>query len=371
MTKTVKIILGIIVLVIVIVLLIVFYKPTPKGTIKIGTILDLSGPAVSDNLKVKKGIELALEEINSKGGVDGRKIEISWEDDKCDAKEGTSAILKMMSLYKFPVIIGGSCSSVTLAIAPIAEENKIVLISPYSSNPQITNAGDYIFRTVPSDIFEANLEAEFAAKNLNLKKVGFLYVNNDYGKGLVDVFSSRFEELDGQVLIEEPYALDASDFRTHLIKIKDKNPDLIYIAGYQQALINILKQIKELGITTQLMANSLMDDPQIVKEVGDSAEGIIVGSVFVDPTEEFRSKFQNMYGEKGGTLEADGYDTLNMIARAIEKGSYKSEGIKNALYDLEYDGALGHLTFDKNGDIIWPKIIMKILKNGQFVPYSD
>jgi len=368
MTKATKIILGIVVLVIIVVLVVIFYKPAAKGTIKIGVILDLTGPASSDNLRTKKGLDLALEEIN-RDGINGRKIELVWEDDKCDAKEGVSAFYKMMSLYKFPVIIGGSCSSVTLAIAPIAEQNKIVLISPYSSNPQLTNAGDYIFRTAPSDIFEGNLEAEFIAKNLSLKSIGILYVNNDYGKGLADVLSSRFESLGGEVLIKEPYALDTSDFRTHLIKIKNKNPELIYIAGYQKALINIVKQIQELGFNGRVVANSLMDDPQIIKEVDSAGEGIIIGSVFFDPIEEFQSKFQNKYGEKAGTLDACGYDTLKLIANAIEKEGYNPDGIKKALYKIDYNGALGHLTFDKNGDIVWPKLTIKTVKNGQIIPY--
>jgi len=347
-------------------------RPTEEEVIKIGAILDLSGPAVSDNLKIKKGIELAVDEINSEGGINGRKVEISWEDDKCDAKEGVSAIHKMLSLYKFPVIIGGSCSSVTLAIAPIVKENKIVLVSPYSTNPQLTDAGDYVFRTVPSDIFEAGLEAEFAVKNLGLERVGILYVNNDYGKGLADIFSSQIEELGGEVLIKEPYNLDSSDFRSHLVKIKNKNPELIYIAGYQQALINILKQIKELGVTTQLMANSLMDDPQIIKEVGDAAEGVIIGSTFFDPTEEFQFRFQTRYGEKGGIFEAIGYDTLKIVATAIKNEGYESDSIKKGLYEIEYNGALGdHLTFDKNGDIVWPKLTIKTVKNGQIVPYEE
>ena len=346
-------------------------RPTEEEVIKIGAILDLSGPAASDNAKIKKGIEVALEEINSGGGIKGRKIELVWEDDKCDPKEGVSAFHKLMSSYKFPVIIGGSCSSVTLAIAPIAEENKVVLVSPYSSNPQLTEAGDYIFRTVPSDIFEANLEAEFISQEMGLKKIAILYVNNDYGKGLANVLSFRFKELGGEILIEEPYALKESDFRAHLTKIKEKNPELIYIAGYQRALINILKQIKELGIIVRLMANSLMDDPQIIEEVEDAAEGVIIGSIFFDPSETFQSKFQKKYGEKAGTWEAIGYDTLRLVAKAIEKGGYEPEGIKNALYEIEYDGALGHLTFDKNGDIVWPKLTIKTVKNGQFVPYEE
>jgi len=373
MSKTTKTIIWLIIIIVVIAGIWwgVSRRSTEEKVIKIGIILDLSGPAASDNAKIKKGIELALEEINSRGGIKGRKIELVWEDDKCDPKEGVSAFHKLMSLYKFPVIIGGSCSSVTLAIAPIAEKNKVVLISPYSSNPQLTEAGDYIFRTVPSDVFEANLEAEFIFQELGLKKIAILYINNDYGKGLANVLSSRFKEVGGEVLIEEPYALKESDFRVHLTKIKGKDPELIYIAGYQQALINILKQIKELGITTRLMANTLIEDPQVIKKVGDAAEGVITGSVFFDPSGEFQSKFQKKYGEKPGTLEAVGYDTLKLVAKAIEKGGYESEKIKNALYRIEYNGALGHLTFDENGDINWPKLVIKIVKNGKFVPYKD
>ena len=375
MNKTIKIILWLVVAIIVIggIWYGVSKKPTVSTTkepIKIGVILDLSGPAVGDNTKIKKGIELALEEINSKGGINGRKIELVWEDDKCDAKEGVSAFHKLTSLYKFPVIIGGSCSSVTLAIAPLAENNKIVLISPYSNNPQLTTAGDYIFRTVPSDTFEGKLTAEFIAQTLKAKNIGILYVNNDYGRGLADVLSSRFRELNGNILIEEPYDLKATDFRTSLLKIKNKNPEVIYIAGYQKALINILKQIKELEIIATVVGTSLMEDPQIIKEAENASEGVIFGSAFFDPTEEFQSKFQNKYKEKAGALEAIGYDTLNLVVKAIERGGYTSEGIKNALYSMEYDGALGHLTFDRNGDINWPKLTIKTIKNGQFVPYE-
>ena len=219
-----------------------------KENIKIGFIGPLSGDVASMGQSAKAAVELAVEEINSNGGVSGRPLEVIYEDGKCEPKDSTSAANKLVNIDGVAVIIGGLCSGETLAAAPIAEIGKTVLLSYCSSNPKITEAGDYIFRDYPSDAFQGKVAAEKIYNELNAKNVAILYCLGDWCVGIKDVFKKRFGELGGSITIEEGYEQDARDLRTQITKIKDSKPDLIYFLGYTEASIVGLKQLKEMGV---------------------------------------------------------------------------------------------------------------------------
>lgn len=344
--------------------------------IKIGAILPLTGDLGMYGTWAKQGIDLAVEEINIDGGINGLKINVIYEDNQGGAKEAVNAIRKLITTDKVPVVIGPLTSSAVSAVAPFAEKSKVVAISPTASNPEITHAGDYIFRNWPSDIFEGKVMAKFAFEELNLRKVAILYINNDYGVGANKVFAKHFSELGGTILITEGYEQGSTDLRTQLTKIKNKSPQAIYTPGYSKELGLILRQAREMGIQAQFLSGVDFEGPKTLEIAGEAAEGAIYATPGFDLKsenriiQEFKAKYKSKYGAEPENFAAHAYDATRIVALAIKNGGYSSEGIKKALYEIvNYPGVTGLTTFDKFGDVEKTYLI-KTVKKGQFVVYK-
>jgi len=342
-----------------------------KGEIKIGAILPLTDEAGKYGQSAKEGIDLAIDEINAAGGIHGKKITIIYEDDKADPATGTTVFQRMINIEKVPAILGPMASSVTLAIAPIAEKNKVIVLSPASSAPQITNAGDYIFRNTYSDIYEGQKMANYVYKETPYRKIAILYINNDYGIGLKDVFISDFSKYSGKIVVSETYDFSSTDFRTQLSKLKNSKPDAVYLVGYGE-MGRVLVQAKELGIRVPLFSCIMFEDPDILKVAGKLAEGVIYTFPSYNPESEeqtvaqFIQAFESKYKHKPDGFAANSYDAAKILVLAIDKGGEKSEKIKASLYSIkDYPGVTGITSFDKNGDVIKP-IGIKTIKNGEF-----
>lgn len=378
MTGTAKVILWLVIAIVVIVAiwLGVVQQSSEQQTIKIGFIGPLTGGAAEYGQSAKKGIDLAVSAINQAGGINGANIEVIYEDSKADPKEGVTAIQKLLMLGDVPAIIGAMASSVTLAVAPIAEQNKVVLLSPASSAPTITEAGDYIFRNELSEALGAERSAEFYFE-LGFTDIAILYINNDYGISVKDVTEDVYGAKDGNIVAKEIYNANETDFRTQLSKIKATNPQAILVVGYME-MIQILEQIEELGIEVQVLSTPNIEEPKILENVGNLAEGIIYtyyGGFNLksekDGIKDFIIAFQERYSEKPAYFAALAYDAVNILKSAIERGGVSSDGIKGALYDTKnYAGVTGLTTFDENGDVEKPTIL-KTIKNGQFVLYEE
>ncbi|MBM2817656.1 MAG: Extracellular ligand-binding receptor [Parcubacteria group bacterium] len=227
-----KIIIGIIAVILIVVGISYFGKnssqPATKEPIKIGVILPLTGDAATIGESLKNTITIAIEEINGSGGVENRLLEMIYEDGKCGGLASASAAQKLINIDKVKFIIGGACSGETLGSAPIAESSKVVLLSPVSSSPDITNAGDYVFRNFASDASSGNEIAE-AIIDIGHKKVAVISEQTDYSQALRKVFEKRFTELSGTITTSETYTTNTRDFRTQLTKIKNTLPDAIYL----------------------------------------------------------------------------------------------------------------------------------------------
>lgn len=344
--------------------------------IKIGAILPLTGDGAKYGEEAKNGIDLALEEINAKGGINGRKIKIIHEDDQGTSSAAVSVLNKLVTVDKVPVIIGTMYSSTMLAVAPIAENKKVILISPSASSPEITVAGDYIFRNWPSDIYEGGEMAKFAYEKLGLQKIGILTVNIDYGLGLAKVFEKVFTEYGGDVIAIEKYDQGATDFRTQLSKIKTQIPEALYLPGYYKEIALILRQANELGLNIRFLSCVGFDNPKALELAEEAAEGVIFARPAYDPESKneivvsFVQSFKSKYGLAPGTYAAHAYDAFKIIAGAIQRGGYQAEGIKEALYDIkDFPGVAGKTSFDENGDVVKPIQIMAVRK-GKFVKYE-
>lgn len=318
-------------------------------TIKIGANLELSGPVASYGEGIKEGIDLALEEINADGGVDGKKLEIVPVDNKSDAAEATNAAIKLTSQDKVVAIIGSATSGNTKAQTQIANDNKTVLITPSGTADDLTigtdgNVIDYVFRTSFIDSFQGKVAANFAIES-GIKNAA-IYADNasDYAKGLAKSFKETFEAAGGKVVAEEAYVADDTDFRSTLTNLKSANPEFIFIPGYYEEVGLIVKQARELGIDVPLMGADGWDSPTLIELAG--AENL--NNTFItnhyssgDPDETIQ-KFVKAYSEKYDGAQPDafnalGYDSVYLLVDAMKRAgsTSDSEKIKDALAETK------------------------------------
>lgn len=344
-----------------------------EKVINIGAILPLTGEGAKYGDAAKKGINLAVKEINSAGGINGKSVQIIYEDSQGDPKAGVAAMQKLVITDKVSAVIGDLLSSVTLAIAPIANKNKVVVLSPASSSPKLTDAGDFIFRNCPSDIYEGSIMANYAYQKLRLHKVAIIYINNDYGIGIKDVFKNNFTNQGGIIVAEEAFDQNASDYRSQLVKIKQVKPEAIYLIGYKENGY-ILKQAKEVAIKAQFLSTVTFEDPEILKIANDAADGVIYTASAFDPKSDrkviqaFVNSFKKEYNQDPDIFAGLSYDAMKIMSLALAQGNYSGEGIKNALYTVRnYPGIAGETSIDANGDAVLSPIL-KTVQNGEFIP---
>lgn len=347
-----------------------------KEPIKIGIVAALSGSLSNYGMYIKNGVDIALEEINQAGGINGRKLEIIYEDDKSDTSEAVNAASKLINIDKVSIIIGSESSNAVLAIAPLAEQAKVILFTPIASAAAITESGAFVFRNRESAALHGERMAELAFNKLNVKNVPIISVNSDNGLSYQEGFIRRFEELGGKIVKIDNYPKGESDFRAILTKLKGLNHQAIYLAGYAREMAEIIKQAEELGIKTQFLASvgiEAKDLFQIIKPpLGDD---IIYTYPAFDPDDpaiaDYQNKHEEKYGSKSEALTANSYDALKILASVLKICGEETACIRDELYKIkDYSGVGGMTTFDQNGDVIKP-IIFKTIKNGQFVPYEE
>ncbi len=351
-----------------------YYLPNSAGAepVYIGHIGPLTGFMAAYGDQEKQGIDLAVEEINALGGINGRELAVIHEDDQMDPTMATNAINKLITVDKVPAVIGEISSAVTLAIAPIAERNKVVLISHLANSNEISGAGDYIFRIQATDALQAEYLVDLAS-SLNLSDCAILYMNSDFGIDLEQSVADHFVKNGGIVAISEGYNPDATDFRTQLTKIKAENPSVIFLIGYPNDMAMALRQAKEIGITSQFIAPDTFNEPIIIELGGNATEGVIF---LYPPTEgpkwdEFNQKIMDKYGDNATIVTAMAYDATNLLATAMKSDGVTGEAIKAGLYQIEdYPGVTGNITFDEHGDVISRVYIPKIVKGGKFEDYG-
>ena len=349
-------------------------KKELQGSYKIGVMMPLTGDAAAYGIAEQRGIKIALDEINSKGGVNGKKLEAIYEDSKCNPKDGSAAAQKLVNIDKVKVIIGGACSGETLGAAPITEANKVILISPTASSPDVTKAGDFVFRTYPTDAYAGIIASEYAYNDLKAKKAALITETTDYAQGLRKVFKENFAKLGGEIVADETYNPEDTDFRTQVTKVKSVEPEVIYIVPQAPAKgLLLLKQIKELGLKQPIMTAEVLIGKKNVVDNPAELEGITGVELKFDEKKPkaaaLLSKYKQVSGEEPEfpSFIATAYDATNLIADAILEKGYDGEKIRDYLYAVkDYDGAAGKITMDENGDPIM-EYSVKQVKNGELV----
>ncbi len=346
-------------------------------TIKIGANLELSGGTASFGQSAADGLKLAIDEIN-KEGIDGKKLEIVKVDNKSDAAEATSGSIKLVSQDKVVAVVGSATSTNTLAQVQVAQDNKVPLLTPTATNPDITNkAGklnDYVFRTCFIDPFQGTVAANFASDEIGAKTAA-IYVDSasDYSKGLAAAFKEAFTAKGGKIVAEEAYVTKDTDFRSTLTRIKSAKPEFVFLPGYYEEVGLILKQAREDGIDLPFMGGDGWDSPKVVEIAGAEALKNTYITNHYSPEDEdakiqdFVAAFKKEYDKTPDAFAALGYDTGYYLADAIKRsGDASPEKIRQALEDVkDLQLVSGTLNLDENHDPIKSATILEYVEGKQ------
>jgi len=347
------------------------WAPSSK-TVNLGATFPLTGEVASYGQKAKRGIEMAVEDQNAKGGILGKQITVDFQDDRNDKKEAVSIMTKFATIDKVPVVFGSAGSGVSLAIAPLANRYKVILISPISSSSQLsTDGGDFFFRTCPADDLQAEVLSKWVFDS-GAKRVAVVYTNNSWGKPLAEGFQKKFEALGGQVINTEGVQENTADFRTIIVKLKGmENLDAVVSPTYPKEGGVFVRQAKELGLNVPLFGGDNWGSPEFRNIAGEAAEGVFytAPSENTSPTfSEFAQRYKAKYGEEPDVFGAYSYDAAMAIFKAIEAaGSTDAAKVRGALLKVSFDGVSGEIAFRSNGDLQSEAFAKKTIKNGQAV----
>ena len=334
--------------------------------IKIGGIFPLSGAVAVYGVECKNGIDLAIEEINAAGGINGKNVVLISEDDEGNPDKTVNAYQKLTSKDGAKIIIGSLTSGCTQAITNRAQAQKVVQIAPAATAPAITDAGDYIFRACFIDPFQGRVGGKFSAETLNAKTAAILYdTGNDYSVGLTENFEAAFTQAGGKIVAKEAYTTNDKDFNAQLTKIKSANPDVVYLPDYYNVVALIAKQLRAQGIEAPIVGADGWDGI-----LGNSSAEVLNGfysnHYATDSTDPAVQAFvkNDKYSKDPNSFAALGYDSVYILKDAIIKaGSDDATAVKEALKATNGDYVTGHLTFDEKRNPIKSAVMLEIVKD--------
>jgi branched-chain amino acid transport system substrate-binding protein len=338
--------------------------------IVIGLVADLTGPMALYGGWVKNGAQIALNEISTQGGINGRSVDLKIEDSESSPKAAVSAIQKLITIDQIRLIVTGNGSSATMAMSPVANEKQAILFATLASSPSITNAGDYVFRNRLSGIFEAKNMARIAFKR-GFQRVAVAAINNEAGVPYIDAFQQEFEGLGGVMVARELLMPGKTDFRSHVIKLKNAKPDAVFAVLQIEQAGYLMKQSTELGFKPKWLGISSLKSDELIEIAGYAAEGTIIASEGVDESNEkyvsFRRRYRKHFGKEPSIYAVNGYDAVMLLATIIGQVGVDPKNVKAALYEIsDYVGAGGKLRFDSNGDAI-RDVKLFVVSNHKFV----
>ncbi len=337
------------------------------GTIKLGTVLPISGAVSAYGTESRDAILMAVEEINAKGGILGKKIEMVVEDDENSPDKTMNALKKLVARDKIVGFIGAMTSKCSLAVTKYSQAKKLIMITPTSTNDAVTDAGDLIFRSCYKDSFQGEVAAQYAYETLKTKKAAILYdITNDYSKGLMTNFTQKIKALGGKVVASETYSAGDKDFNAQLTKIKAVNPEVIFIPDYYNTISLIAKQVRAQGITVPLLGADGWDE--ITNNAGDEVLNCYYCNHYSPEAndsviKDFVKKFEAKYKSTPNALAALSYDATYILAEAIQRAkSTDSEKIKAAMMKTNRKFVTGNIRFDAKHNPIKSAVMLKIVK---------
>ena len=345
-----------------------------QNPIKIGEFASLTGKEAAFGQSSHKGTLLAIEELNAAGGVLGRPVELTTEDNQSKQGESATIVKKLISRDQVIALLGEVASGRSLEAAPIAQNYKIPMISPSSTNPRVTEMGTYIFRVCFIDPFQGTAMAKFAKNSLHLKKVALLTsVSSPYSVGLAKYFKETFAAIGGEIVIEQKYSEGDKDFKAQLTAIKAAGVEGIFVPGYYTEAALISKQARELELTGPLFGGDGWEAPQLVEIGGKAMEGTFYSTHYSPENsspavQSFVTKFRARFaGETPDAMAALGYDSAMVLADAIKRaGTTEHSKLRAAIAATKnYDGVTGRTTIDSNRNATKSAVVITV-KDGQF-----
>ena len=341
---------------------------------RIGVMDSVTGPGQSYGTVLVQAKQMAVDEINAGGGIDGRMLELVVEDSKCSPKDAITAYNKLTDVDGVKIILGTSCSGAMLGAAPLAGEDGVVMLSASATNPDIADAGDYIFRTAINDS-NLGIDTGNTMWSDGVRTIATINELTDYAEGVRLTSVQRFEELGGSVAVSEAYSSDVTDFRTQLTKLIGESPDAIHVAAQSEFTGGtIVKQLRELGFSGPIYGESVVSGTQALEIAGDAAAGVkaIIPNPDLDTElgREFLSNFRERYGFV--TLPwflGSAYDNVYIAAECLKQtgDDQDADGFRDCLYDLTFSGAIGDdYSFDEKGEVVGlSNVVVEVLPTAE------
>ncbi|HEU5074914.1 MAG TPA: ABC transporter substrate-binding protein [Polyangiaceae bacterium] len=342
--------------------------PGAADTILIGEVGSLTGAQATFGISTRNGIEMALDEVNARGGVKGKKVAVRVYDDQSKPEEAANAVTRLIAQDGAKLILGEVASTNSLAMAPKAQAAKVPMITPSSTNPKVTQVGDFIFRVCFIDPFQGLVMAKFAREHLKAQKAAVLRDNkSDYSLGLAQAFTESFKKFGGQIVVSEDYAQGDTDFRAQLTAIKSAAPDVVFVPGYYTDAGLIARQARQLGLKATLLGGDGWESEKLFELGGTAIEGSYYSNHYspenpAPKTQKFLADYKQRFGAVPDSLAALGYDAA-MVGLAAMQAAKDTSG--TALRDAiartkDFEGVAGKITLDENRNAIKPAAVLKV-----------
>ena len=341
---------------------------------RIGVMESLTGPGETYGTVANQAKQMAVDEINEAGGINGRRLELIVEDSQCSAKDAIAAYNKLTDVDGVKIILGTSCSSAMLGAAPLAEADGIVLFSGLASNPDIANAGDYIFRTQISDI-QVGIDTGNVLWADGVRTLATITEATDYAEGVRRTSAAQFEKRGGRVVAEERYASDVTDFRSQLEKLFTASPDALHLSPQSEfSAGTIIKQARELGFEGPIYAETVSVGTTALEIAGDAATGTKAITADLDPdnekAQEVLADFRDRY--KYITLPwhlGSAYDDVYIAAECLKQTNddQDADGFRDCMYGITWSGAIGdNYSFDEKGEVVGlSRVVVEVLPTAE------
>jgi branched-chain amino acid transport system substrate-binding protein len=344
------------------------------GQIVVGYYGDLTGRTSNFGVSTRNGVLMAADEINKAGGINGRQITILSEDDEGRPEKAATVVTKLIDQDRVIGLLGEVASGNSLAAAPKAQAAHVPMISPSSTNPAVTQVGDYIFRVCFIDPFQGEVMAKFAANTLKAKTAAIMLdFNSPYSRGLTEFFEKSFTKLGGKVVSKQSYTQGDRDYKGQLTSIRSLNPEVIYVPGYYGEVGVIAKQAKQLDIKAPLLGGDGWDAPQLWELGGDALNGSYISNHYSveDPSpaiQKFVADFKGRYNVVPDALAALGYDAMRVLADALKRaGTSQGPALRDAIAATkDFPGVTGVITINSERNAVKPAVVLK-LQDGKYV----
>lgn len=347
-------------------------KPAQSDKIVVGHFAAKTGGTAAFGQAASKGADLAMEQFNAAGGLNGKPITLITYDDQSKQEEAVSAVTKLITQDNVVAVLGEVASSLSLVAADVAMRHKTPMVSPASTNPTVTQKGDYIFRICFIDPFQGEVMANFAKTNLKAKTAAVIRdVKQDYSMGLADYFVKAFEAKGGKIVIDTSYQSQDTDFKAQLTEVKAKNPDVIFVPGYYNEVALILKQGRQIGLKQPFLGGDGWESPEFAKIAGKAVEGSYYSNHYAPDTKDaaaqnFIKTYKEKYGEVPDAMAALGFDAFNVLMDAMKRAkSLSKEDIRDALATTkDLPAVTGKITLNAERNAVKSAVVLKF-KDGK------